>query len=150
MHCFILPLAIYSHLSTGDFARGLTSSIKSATRSGSIMRGCNSDSYQFGDFAAGTAKAAGEYALGNRERLATVGGSTMLVVAGAAFLGPGIVSGGLLGLIGGTVAKSIMRAVGGDQKINVLKGEATQPCTSTQQHILPPEIFTFDNNSNML
>jgi hypothetical protein len=116
------------------------------------MRGGDSDSYsyQLGDFAAGTAKAAVEYTSDNRERLATVGGGTMGVVAGAALLGPavGIVAGSLLGLLGGSVAKSIVRAVGGDPKKDVLKGEESQSCASSQQHIPPPEIFTFDNKSN--
>ena len=71
------------------------------------MRG--GDSYELGDLAVGTATAAGEYASDNRERLASVGGSAMGMVAGAALLGPvGILAGGLLG---GSAGKSTVKAL---------------------------------------
>ena len=76
------------------------------------MRG--GDSYELGDLAVGTATAAGEYASDNRERLASVGGSAMGMVAGAALLGPvGILAGGLLG---GSAGKSSVKALTEDHQ----------------------------------
>ena len=108
------------------------------------MRG--GDSYQFGYLAVGTAKAAGEYASDNRERLASVGGSAMGMVAGAALLGPiGLVAGGVLG---GSAGKSTVRAVGGDPKKDRMLAleEESHPSASPQQPNVPPD-FLFGKNS---
>jgi hypothetical protein len=74
------------------------------------MRG--SDSYAVGDFSAGAATAAGDYATNNRLRLAGAGGSAIGMLAGVAIAGPiGLIAGSFLGASAG---KTSMRAVSGD------------------------------------
>ena len=91
------------------------------------MRG--GDSYELGDLAVGTATAAGEYASGNRERLASVGGSAMGMVAGAALLGPiGILAGGLLG---GSDGKSTVKALAEHHQKAL---ETSEQSVSLQEH----------------
>lgn len=104
------------------------------------MRG--GDSYELGDLAVGTATAAREYASDNRERLASVGGSAMGMVAGAALLGPvGILAGGLLG---GSAGKSTMKALAEDRQKDK---EALEQSASSQENDVPPD-FVFGKSTS--
>lgn len=78
-----------------------------------------------GDFTAGTASAAGEYASQNRVRLAGAGGSALGMVAGLAVAGPiGLVAGSFLG---SSAAQKSMRSVAGDPSANL---DETKPAAS--------------------
>lgn len=124
LHVFALTPHFGGNL--GDFTRGVISSARGASKSGSQMRG--SDVYQIGDFTTGTASAAGNYASENRERLAGAGGSAAGMIAGAALLGPiGFVAGSFLG---SSAAQSSMRALSGNQKATE---DSAAPTSSTIQ-----------------
>lgn len=105
------------------------------------MRG--GDSYELGDLAVGTATAAGEYASDNRERLASVGGSAMGMVAGAALLGPvGILAGGLLG---GSAGKATVKALAEDHQKAL---ETSEQSVSLQEHnVNVPPHFVFGKST---
>lgn len=109
------------------------------------MRG--GDSYELGDLAVGTATAAGEYASDNRERLASVGGSAIGMVAGAALLGPvGILAGGLLG---GSAGKSTVKALAeGHQKALETSEQSASPQEHTTQSNVTPAMLEDRNKEH--
>ena len=116
---------------SGDFSRGVASSVKSAAKSGAQMRG--DDKYQVGDVTASTSKAVGEYTSKNRVRLAGAGGSSVGMIAGTVLLGPiGFVAGAFLGSSAGQRA---MAAATGDPNKQEVKdsGESRRSVTSTNK-----------------
>ena len=122
---FMCKSIVYS----GDFSRGVASSVKSAAKSGAQMRG--DDKYQVGDVTASTSKAVGEYTSKNRVRLAGAGGSSVGMIAGTVLLGPiGFVAGAFLGSSAGQRA---MAAATGDPNKQEVKdsGESRRSVTST-------------------
>jgi hypothetical protein len=140
----VLALTTVFCCNSGDFTRGVVASAKGATKSGAQMRGGNA--YQFGDFTAGTANAAGDYASENRGRLAGVGGSAAGMIAGTALLGPiGFVAGSFLG---SSAAQSSMRALSGDSKSGQRAGGDSIMQGNESQNQAPDLLSPNDNGSN--